>query len=589
MKKATNQSTIVTIMNALSIVMLLIGSMFFIVALLNSSTIDMENQKRVDLVYNATKFTDGASYLTNEVRAYAATGNKKHYDNYWNEVNNLKNRDIGLENMIKIGITAEEQKMLDEMSSTLNGLLPLEEKAMEMVAKNDLTGALKYVYGKEYEDGIAKINSIKVSFLDGIEQRTKQTVADLTEIGGTLGSTTLSLFAIVLILQLANNYVVRKKVMAPIKKVQYVMRELSAGNLSAELGLEPNTSEIGRLVADLITTRDTLKLYIGDISNTLSKMADGNMALSVDIDYVGDFVPIKNALTQIIASLNDTLSRIVIAADQVASGSNQVASGSQALSQGTTEQASTIEQLSANVQAVSQQVNNTAHNSSNAQTQSEIAGSKVLESNEQMRHMIDAMNDINNKSGEISKIIKTIEDIAFQTNILALNAAVEAARAGAAGKGFAVVADEVRNLAGKSAEAAKNTTELIEQTVKAVENGTKIADNTATAMLEVVDGTKKVTDIILEIASASQEQADAVGQITYGIDQVSAVVQTNSATSEQSAAASEELSGQAQMLKELVSKFNLNNIANKDDISASALKQADSAFSQSFSAVGAKY
>ncbi|MEG2769394.1 MAG: methyl-accepting chemotaxis protein, partial [Oscillospiraceae bacterium] len=254
--------------------------------------------------------------------------------------------------------------------------------------------------------------------------------------------------------------------------------------------------------------------------------------------------------------------------EQVASGSDQVSSGAQALSQGATEQASSIEELSATIQAVSNQIKDNANNAKMASELSSMAGKEVQNGNEHMQSMIVAMEDISSTSNKIGKIIKTIDDIAFQTNILALNAAVEAARAGSAGKGFAVVANEVRNLAGKSAEAAKNTTSLIESSINAVANGTKIADETAMSLKVVVEKSNLVLQKVEEIAEASAEQANSVVQITTGVDQISAVIQTNSATAEESAAASEELSSQSQMLKDLVGKFTLREVDAKETVSS---------------------
>jgi len=237
--------------------------------------------------------------------------------------------------------------------------------------------------------------------------------------------------------------------------------------------------------------------------------------------------------------------------------SSQVASGAQSLAQGTTEQASSIEEFSATIADISMQIKNTANNADLANREVVSTSEEVINSNSQMQEMKLAMNNINAKSAQISKIIKTIEDIAFQTNILALNAAVEAARAGSAGKGFAVVADEVRNLAQKSADAAKNTTMLIEETVQAVERGSQIVDITAQSMINVVAGSDQVRDFVNDIARTSKEQSDAVSQILIGVEQISSVIQSNSATAEESAAASEELSSQADLLKQHVNQFQI--------------------------------
>lgn len=351
---------------------------------------------------------------------------------------------------------------------------------------------------------------------------------------------------------------ITKAVITPLKEMETAATQMSQGNLNVNLTYESN-NELGVLSKALGLTTKTLSQYVVNISEVLDHMAKGDFTVSVDLDYIGDFAPIKESITHIINSLSSTIGQINDAADQVASGSDQVASGSQALSQGATEQASSIEELSATIFQASNQIKQTATNAKKSSEIAQSAAGLVGESNDQMSNMVKAMEDINKTSREIGKIIKTIEDIAFQTNILALNAAVEAARAGAAGRGFAVVADEVRNLASKSAEAAKSTTALIENSLRSVEAGSKIAARTASSLSSVVDMVSEINDSVNEIAQATNEQATASAQITQGADQISAVIQTNSATAEQSAAASEELSSQAKILKNLVSSFKISN------------------------------
>ena len=292
----------------------------------------------------------------------------------------------------------------------------------------------------------------------------------------------------------------------------------------------------------------------------LSHLAGKNLDLTANIDYVGDFKPIQDSLEQIIASFNEAFAHFHVAAEQMSSSSEQVSSGAQGLAQGATEQASTLEELSASISQISGQVSKNAENAGRASRQVREVGGDMETSNQKMQELTEAMAEISNSSQEIGKIIKTIEDIAFQTNILALNAAVEAERAGTAGKGFAVVADEVRSLAGRSAEASKSTSELIKHSLHAVENGARIADETAQALMGAVSGAREVSATVEQISEASSRQADAIGQITIGIDQIAGVVQTNSATSEESAAASQELSNQAQMLRKLVGSFRIKNV-----------------------------
>ena len=309
----------------------------------------------------------------------------------------------------------------------------------------------------------------------------------------------------------------------------------------------------------------TYIVYINEISDLLKEMGSGNLDLIFQQTYDGDFEIIKDSFSNTANLLNKILSEFSSAANQVAIGSDQIASSAQALSQGATEQASSIEELSASIMQVSSQIIENAENVSIATKYIEDAAFEAKQSNEQMKNMLDAMHDINNSSNEIPKIIKVIDDIAFQTNILALNAAVEAARAGAAGKGFAIVADEVRNLESKSANAAKQTAVLIENSIEIVGNGSKIAEKTALSLADVETKAKLLAETMEKISEASKQQATAIEQINVGVEQVSTVVQTNSATAEESAASSEELSGQANVLKNQISIFNLKENDNDND------------------------
>ena len=349
---------------------------------------------------------------------------------------------------------------------------------------------------------------------------------------------------------------IRNMIEKPIIEVNSIAENMSCGNLSApDSSFKFNNDEMGLFARRLEQTKNALSTYITDISDVLSSMANGDFTHSPSVEYMGDFVKINESFKQINQNLHKIIQNIILSADEVMNGAEQMESGSQTLANGTTTQAAAIQQLSSSISDISSQITSTADNASTANQLSLQTAEKISVQDEEIKNMISAMNDIQYQSQEIGKIINTIEDIAFQTNILALNAAVEAARAGDAGKGFAVVADEVRNLAAKSSEAAQSTRDLISATVSAVENGSRIAEATADSMKAVKSFAEQTNELITQISQASATQSESVHQVTSGIDQISGVVQMNSATAEESAASCETLSSMSKELKKQISKL----------------------------------
>lgn len=463
-----------------------------------------------------------------------------------------------------------DKEDLTRFQQAWNDLAPMRATVMELAAENKNAEAAAYMEAHniaQFEKTSDALNQI-IDFANTRGENLLDTLQK-TQIRATI--TMIILGSLSVIFGVLFGMYIAKSITKPVSELEVAAGKIAEGELNTVITYSSN-DELGNLADSMRITIKKLSIIISDLSTLLQEFADGNFtAVShAEESYVGAFRPLGIALNKMRSDLSNAMMQINQSSEQVASGAEQVSSGSQALSQGATEQASSIEELAANINQISQQIGGTAQNAVEASKKANSVGDEAEESNNRMQAMLGAMSEISRSSGEIGKIIKTIEDIAFQTNILALNAAVEAARAGAAGKGFAVVADEVRNLASKSADASKNTAALIEGSLKAVDNGTKIADETAQSLHVVVDGVREVAKTIDRISEAANEQTVAINQVTSGVEQISGVIQTNSATAEESAAASEELDSQATILKDVVKRFKLED---NRELSAMAYEQ----------------
>lgn len=410
-----------------------------------------------------------------------------------------------------------------------------------------------YVDDTEYYGTLTEVGNTGFMVLTCLPEKEAMTTYHSVkkEIGGA--------FLFSLIIMAICVFILSKQMIKPLISLRNAAHSIADGDLDIELSAH-SSDEIGEVSEAFSKTVEQLKkyiVYINEIASILNQISLGNLVFTLENDYAGEFSKIKDSLLKIKTNLRTTLEQVSVSSTKVLENSMHMSDNAMALAQGATEQASAVEQLSASLNDVSQHVEISAQRTENANQQIISVGKHIAISDQKMKEVLRSIQHINEFSAQIEAIIKTIEDIAFQTNILALNAAVEAARAGVAGKGFAVVADEVRNLAGKSAEAAKNTTQLIIQTIDAVADSTKIAHTAAEAMNEVVEGANSIITELNEISKMTQEQANAISQITIGIDQISSVVQTNSASAEESSASVNVLSQQAKMMEKEIKRFKL--------------------------------
>lgn len=452
----------------------------------------------------------------------------------------------------------DEQFVIDqinpiELSETDMSYTGMANLATDMIAGQAGTGTYKLPDGKEYLVGYSPI--------EGNEGWSIAVMIDKDEVGHSLqklGSVGFIVVILVLVCELFLISSIATGIAYPIKEATRRLKKIANGDLSANDEKLPNTKdEASMLIDGLENTRAQLSEYIGEIGDVLSDISDGNLDVNMTITYNGDFEKIKDSLEKIVISLNTTLGEVSNASANLLEGARQVEMASQALASASTEQASAVVEITSSIDGISKNVTENTNDVVKVNELTQTAKKEADTGSSQMTKMMEAMTDISNSSQSIAKIMKVIDDISFQTNILALNASVEAARAGIHGKGFAVVAEEVRALASKSSDAASEISEMIDDTIGKINNGTMIAKDTASELTKIVSDIEEIAEVMEHIADMSKDQAQAIDQVDIGLEQISAVVQNNSATSEQCAASAVELSGQAEGLMKQVKQYRL--------------------------------
>ena len=553
--KVTSQSAMLQ-QNTRSTYRILIISIVMLILFIGSNMyLSRINSQQLEATMYLNQYRLGSKTLTAAVQSYAVTGDQTYYDNYMKELNEDKNRDIAWEGLQKDGLTDNEWALLNHIAEMSNGLVPLEEEAMDKAGSGDTQAAISYVFGEE--STIQEITATTDNCINDIQARMaqKQNTLNLIMI------TTMVIF-ILCFLTIARKIVTtltfaKQELLIPIVKVSEQMKVLAQGHFDSRLDLPEDDSEVGIMVKAVHFMNDNFTKMITEISEILGQMGQGNYRVEPTEEYVGDFVQIKDSMVKIIADMKKTLSTIQVSAQEIDGGSEQLAQAATDLAEGCTAQASKISEASQMIDAMAKSIEEKARVAQETADISKQSAQTVADGNAKMQELKVAIGEISKCSEEIHSIIQVIEDIASQTNLLSLNASIEAARAGEAGRGFAVVAEQVKNLAEQSTEAAGETTKLIESTIDAVNKGIAIAEETEASMDQVMEEAEASTKRMVDMAQALQAEVSSVQQIDENIAHVAGIVDNNSASSQETAAVSEEQSAQVHTMLQLMHQFQI--------------------------------
>ncbi len=532
-----------------------IGAILLVLAVASSLMLSKAQESSLTVTMALNQYRLASKTLTENVQHYAVKRDSVYYDNYMNELNVDKNREKALAILEEEGLTKAEKRVLDEIASLSNGLVPLEEEAIANMNVKKFLAAQEAVYGEEYMTTTQQINELTNQVINTIQNRMAETcdkymILQYSCIAMFIGAIIAVVTMSIKIFKFAS-----KELLEPIKKVSEQMSYLAQGDFSKELTLEEDDTEVGTMVTAIDFMKKNMNDMIGEISEVLEQMAGGDYRVEIKKTYVGEFSRIKESMLVITEKMKETLATLKASSEQINIGSEQLACAAQDLANGSTTQATQMSELVTVMKEMSNDMDRNAAEARESINLAAKASKAVNQSNAKMDELKEAIQEISRCSEQIGTIINTIEDIASQTNLLSLNAAIEAARAGEAGRGFAVVADQVKNLAEESSAASGRTTKLIETTLLAVEKGITLAEETVENMDEVMSCTVATTDMMNQIAEMLEGEVQNIRSINETIATVTEIVDSNSATSEETAAVSEEQKAQVETMAQLISYF----------------------------------